>query len=282
MAEIGLISQYCRKKERRKKMLHKTKYLPGVLFSLLFICMIHVNAVTASTNPSLSASADNASIRQGDYVSISIGLKNNPQISTLGMSLNYDSSILKYDSSSWSESFSGSDMTMASDTGDAVNLSAVCDDSYSADGTVVTVRFLASKNASSIPVRLVLRDMADADLSEVSNCSVTSMVNVSKTANTEIEGSEPNEEDLDTSVATVSRETATQQEVHISNASTGNVQRTSQSESSAVSAPASGSSKADENYQTGAGIGSDIFLIAAVICGIFALIMAARTKGENE
>lgn len=265
-------------------MIHKTKYLYGVLFSLLFICMLHVNSITASAAPSLSASADKAGIAQGDYVSIDVSLKNNPQISTLGIALNYDSSILQYDSSSWSGGFSGSDMTMASDTGDTVNLSVVCDDSYSADGTVVTVRFLASKNAASIPVRLVLRDMADADLSEVSNCSVTSRVKVPETANTktEIKESKSSEEDLVASVADISGETAAQQEVRTSNASAGNVQRTSQNVSSAASAPVSGNAKADENYKTGAGIGSDVFLLAAVICGIFALVMAVSKRRESE
>ena len=71
---------------------------------------------------------------------------------------------------------------MASDTGSEVNLSVVCDSSYSADGTIVTVRFQAVRDSSSIPVTLSLRDMADAELSAVSSCKVSSRVRVPQTA----------------------------------------------------------------------------------------------------
>lgn len=37
----------------------------------------------------------------------------------------------------------------------------------------------------------------------------------------------------------------------------------------------------DQNYQTGAGLGNDIFLILAVVCGIIAICLLARKKLKN-
>ncbi len=147
----------------------------GLLCSLWMASMAHMQTVYAAT-PSLSASADTGSVAAGDYVNVNVELGSNPSISTLGAALGYDSSVLKYDSTQWNSGFSGSDMQMASDTGSEVNLSVVCDNSYSADGTVATVRFQAVKDTDSIPVTLQLRDMADANLAEVGDCDVTSAV----------------------------------------------------------------------------------------------------------
>lgn len=89
---------------------------------------------------------------KGDFVNVSVNLSGNPTISTLGVALGYDSSVLSYDNISWGSGFSGNDMKMVSDTGSEVNLSVVCEDSYSADGTVATVSFQAVSESSSIPV----------------------------------------------------------------------------------------------------------------------------------
>lgn len=153
----------------------KKKFAAGLLAILLLAGTIQAETAYAAS-PSLSAAADAGSVAKGDYVNVDVKLSNNPSISTLGAALNYDGSVLKYDSSTWNSGFSGSDMQMASDTGSEVNLSVVCDDSYAADGTVVTVRFQALKDASSIPVTLALRDMADAGLTEISDCTVSSAV----------------------------------------------------------------------------------------------------------
>lgn len=153
-------------KRRRKEtdMKNRKNYLSCLLMTLLFVCMIQVYTVNAAVSPSLSASADKASVSAGDDVLISINLSGNPSISTFGASLSYDSNILSYDSVSWNSSFSESDMKLASDIDGEVNLSVVCDSSYGEDGTIVTVRFQAVSDSSSIPVILSLRDMADADL----------------------------------------------------------------------------------------------------------------------
>lgn len=292
-------------------MINKKKYSLCLLISLLLVCLLQINTTYAAAAPSLSASADTATVTEGSYVNISVNLSGNPSISTLGAALRYDSSVLKYDSASWSGSFSGSDMQMASDTGSEVNLSVVCDSSYSADGTVVTVRFHAVQNSSSIPVTLSLRDMADADLSAVSNCKVSSQVRVPETAGkknaaadnkedmVELKASETDtgraesESGSDEQLAVSVADTGTERVQSGSNASAGNTQEVSLTAGGGVqsisiqnaqSAPSSntGSAKPDQNYKTGAGLGNDIFLIIAAACGILALVLIVRKRGEEK
>ena len=287
------------------------KNLPCMLIVLLFVYIMQVHTANAAASPSLSASADAADVSEGGYVNVSVNLSGNPSISTIGAALAYDSSVLSYESASWSSSFSGSDMKMASDTGSEVNLSVVCDSSYSADGTIVTVRFQAVQNSSSIPVTLSLRDMADADLSAVSNCRVSSQVHVPETAGKKNAAAD-NKDDMvelkapetdtgraesesgsDEQMAVSVADTGTDRVQSESRASAGNTQEASltpgggvQSTSvqNAQSAPASntGSAKPDQNYKTGAGLGNDIFLIIAAACGILTLILAVRKRGEEK
>lgn len=311
--EMGRHGSSCRS---RKEMDMKSirKYLPCLLMVLLFICLMQMHTVKAAASPSLSASADAADVAEGSYVNISINLSGNPSISTLGAALSYDSSVLSYESASWNSSFSGSDMKMASDTGSEVNLSVVCDSSYSADGTVVTVRFQAVSDSSSIPVMLSLRDMADADMDEVTDCKVSGQVRVPETAGNKDNGTDKEDggADLESqetgNTDSIERKSnpSGQQAVNAVSTDTGNVQsasntdaastqRTETSAGSGVqhtavqnvqsqSAPASDamSTKPDQSYQTGAGIGSDIFLVIAAAFGILALILAVRKHGEEK
>lgn len=280
------------------------KYLSCLLIVMSLVCIMQVH--TASAAASLSASADAAGVAEGDYVDVSINLNDNPSISTLGAVLSYDSNILSYDGASWSDGFSESDMKMASDTGSEVNLSAVCDGSYSVDGTVVTVRFQAVSDSSSIPVTLSLRDMADADLDAVTNCHVSSRVRVPETAGGEDNAAEKEDgaADLKSQETENTDETEEKSDLSepktadISSADTGNVQ--SASDAVAVNAretgtavgsgmqyaqtalaSSAGNAKPDQNYKTGAGLGNDIFLIIATACGILALILSVRKHGEE-
>lgn len=233
------------------------KHFSYLLVSLL-LCMVQIHTAYAASTPSLSASADVAKVEKGDYVNVSIKLQDNPSVSTLGTALDYDNSVLKYDSTSWSGNFSDSDMKMASDTDSEVNLSVVCDKSYSADGTIVTVRFRAVSDASSIPVTLSLRDMTDEDLSDVSNCKVSSRVRVPKTTGTKSNTAQPKTKTASSSKVESSKPAQT--------ASSSKVE----------------SSKPDQNYKTGAGMGYDIWLIIAVACGMLALILAVKMHEESE
>lgn len=291
----------------------RKKYLPCLLIAMLFVCMMQVYSANAAASPSLSASADAAGVSEGGYVNVSVNLSGNPSISTIGAALAYDSSVLRYESASWNSGFSGSDMKMASDTGSEVNLSVVCDSSYSADGTVVTVRFQAVSDSSSIPVTLSLRDMADADLASVTDCKVSSQVRVPETTGSrdndtdkkdDAEGSETQEtgntENKDSTERTSS--SSEQQAEDTANTGTGAVQGVSHTAAASTQgaaadsgvqqtsiqngqqAPASGSrsAKPDQNYKTGAGLGNDIFLFIAVACGILALMLAVRKHGEEK
>ncbi|MCI9612127.1 MAG: hypothetical protein HFH33_08890 [Eubacterium sp.] len=272
----------------------------GLCCALLFTCATQTQIVHAAS-PSLSASADTGSASKGDYVNIDVELGNNPSISTLGAALSYDSSVLKYDSSTWNGSFSGSDMQMASDTGSEVNLSVVCDDSYAADGTVVTVRFQAVKDTDSIPVTLSLRDMADADLAAVSDCQVAGTVSAPQTtavpeqaAEQKPDSGEDDFVDLDdpqeaSRIDIVDEESGaekqppTVQENHLSGELSASAQTyQQQTKTQTVAAKAANTSSLDRNYKTGAGIGADIFLIAASICGILALVFTVRHRNNKE
>ncbi len=251
-------------------MKNRKNYLSCLLMTLLFVCMIQVYTVNAAVSPSLSASADKASVSAGDDVLISINLSGNPSISTFGASLSYDSNILSYDSVSWNSSFSESDMKLASDIDGEVNLSVVCDSSYGEDGTIVTVRFQAVSDSSSIPVILSLRDMADADLNAVSDCAVSSQVHVPETEGSTNQGTDKEDGTPDLSAP----ETGT--------AAGGRVQQTSTQNTQSVQVSDTKSTKPDQSYKTGAGLGNDIFLILAAACGIIAFVLAAKKYGEEK
>ena len=130
--------------------------------------------VQAAAVPSLYASADKTAGQE--VVNVRVSLANNPEIHTLKCSLAYDSSILQYEDSTWSSAFSQSDITNASDTGGAVNLSVISSGSYGSDGNIVTVRFRMRQETAALPVTLSLQEMTDIDLEAVSDCQVSSAV----------------------------------------------------------------------------------------------------------
>lgn len=283
-------------------MAKKKIFTAGLLCGILLTGMLHMDTVFAA--PSLSASADTGSVSEGDYVNVDVKIGDNPSISTLGATLNYDSSVLKYDSSTWNNGFSGSDMQMASDTGSEVNLSVVCDDSYAEDGTVVTVRFQAVKESSSIPVTLALRDMADADLAAISDCTVASAVQAPQAAKTDGESDRNDTVDLEnpeeaSDINVVDEEAGSEEQFQKDTAktteTTGQIEADVNSSSVAVqnisdtgngtqtSAIAqSKSSRPDANYKTGIGLGSDALIVGAAAFGILALILAVRRHREDR
>lgn len=313
MEQHGCTRNFKRKVRKEKIMKNKRKFIPCLFTGLLLASIMQIHTAYAAASPSLSASADVAELAAGDYVNISVHLSGNPSISTLGTALSYDSSVLAYDSTSWSSGFSGSDMKMASDTGSEVNLSVVCDSSYSADGMIAAVRFQAVSDTSLIPVTLSLRDMTDADLSNVSDCRVSSQVRVPETSgkkeNTkknqtdtvDLKASEPEQDTGKSTESSAAGNSAADTagadneniQIAASDTAAGSIQETSvsaeggtQSTSvkNAQAAPSSdaGSSRPDRNYKTGAGIGSDILLVLAAACGILALVLAVRKHGEEK
>ncbi len=262
--------------------------MTGLLCGAMLAGAMRTDIVYAA--PSLSASADASGVTEGDYVNIDVEIGDNPAFSTLGATLYYDSSVLRYDSSTWNQGFSGSDMQMASDTGDGVNLSVVCEDSYAQDGTVVTVRFQAVEDSASIPVTLVLRDLADSDLADISDCIVADEVFTP-------EESEPSQEndmsDLQnpqdaTDISIMDEETDDQTPAAVTRTDTDEVSVATQQISGtdngthAAAVTQTGASRPDENYKTGIGLGSDMFLIGAAASGILALVLAVRRRREEE
>lgn len=266
-------------------MRNKRKIFTAFLICLLLSCTMRIHIVSAATPPVLSASADTADAVQGNTIQIQIQLNHNPDLSTLGMTLNYNNSMLRYLDSAWSNHFFGSDMTMASDTGDAINLSFVCESSYPSDGTLVTVRFEALENLSSIPVTLALRDMADANLSPVSDCQVIQEIQVPETMDLpevmpETE-SEPETVDAakdapakESEPETLEKESAIQPAVYAT--------EPEPKQNQPVSTQNAKTAKADENYKTGAGIGNDVIVLAAAICGIICLLLLAIKERRKE
>ena len=264
--------------------------MTGLLCGAMLTGAMRTEIVYAA--PSLSASADAAGVTEGDYVNIDVEIGDNPAFSTLGATLYYDSSVLRYDSSTWNQGFSGSDMQMASDTGDGVNLSVVCEDSYAQDGTVVTVRFQAVEDSASIPVTLVLRDLADSDLTDISDCIVADEVFTPE----ESEPSQENdtsdlqnpqdatdisimdEEADDQTPAAVTRTDTDADEVSVA---TQQISGTDNG-THAAAVTQTRASRPDENYKTGIGLGSDMFLIGAAASGILARVLAVRRRREEE
>lgn len=193
---------------------------------------------------------------------------------------------------------------MASDTGSEVNLSVVCDDSYAQDGTVVTVRFQAVKDADSIPVTLALRDMADADLSVVSDCQVTSAVHApqgdssgQKNQADQAKDTDPDTVDLENpdetaDISIVDEESGADEPITVaaadaggsagsqtnapSDMTQGETAAPSQSVTKTQTVAVQAAAKPDRNYQTGAGIGIDMYLIGAAACGLLALLLSVR------
>lgn len=264
--------------------------MTGLLCGAMLTGAMRTEIVYAA--PSLSASADAAGVTEGDYVNIDVEIGDNPAFSTLGATLYYDSSVLRYDSSTWNQGFSGSDMQMASDTGDGVNLSVVCEDSYAQDGTVVTVRFQAVEDSASIPVTLVLRDLADSDLTDISDCIVADEVFTPEESETSQENdtsdlqkpqdetdiSIMDEEADDQTPAAVTRTDTDADEVSVA---TQQISGTDNG-THAAAVTQTRASRPDENYKTGIGLGSDMFLIGAAASGILALVLAVRRRREEE
>lgn len=117
--------------------------------------------------------------KTGDKVNVEIDVSGNKPITTLGLRLTYDSDKLTYESDSWSKGVKDVNaMTLVSDVksngGKVLNISLISDAGYQADGNMVTLSFTAKEDYASVPVELVLRDITDKDMQDIStSTSVT-------------------------------------------------------------------------------------------------------------
>lgn len=267
--------------------------MAGLLCTVMLTGTMRTDTVYAA--PSLSASADVADVTEGDYVNVDVEIADNPAFSTLGATLHYDNSVLRYDSSTWNQGFSGSDMQMATDTGSEINLSVVCEDSYAQDGAVVTVRFQAVGDSASIPVTLAVRDMADPDLEEISDRMVADAVRVPEVSESvqendmsdlrnpgeasdiSIMDEEAEEDQMPEEATEASDHTDTDEVSVVTQQISGTDNGTH-----AAAVTQTKASGPDENYKTGTGIGSDALLAGAAASGILALALAVRRRREEE
>lgn len=117
--------------------------------------------------------------KAGDKVNVEIDVSGNKPITTLGLRLTYDSDKLTYESESWSQGIKDVNaMTLVSDVesngGKVLNISMISDAGYQADGNLVTLTFTAKGDYATVPVELVLRDVTDKDMQDISaSTSVT-------------------------------------------------------------------------------------------------------------
>lgn len=112
-------------------------------------------------------------VSQGDTVSVPIILNNNPGITTLGVAVPYDRSVLQYQGAAWNTAVSsnGSNMLLANDSPseNQVNVSAVLDGIYSTSGQqFVTLNFTALQSFGTMPLTVTARDISDSEFTSVS------------------------------------------------------------------------------------------------------------------
>lgn len=272
---------------------------------MVIICLVMAGQpALASGTPQVSASASGASASKGETVKVTISLKNNPKISTFGVTLNYHPDEFQYKDCKWSSALGGNDMKMVSDEEGNVNVSLVCDQSYEAEGTVATIVFQAKKDVAAVNMTLQLREMADENLSDVENCKLVKAVQLPKAEGKETatkqnntkekeqetkkkeasKKAEEQKQEVVTKEAEVSKKVENQVSQTKSASSTETAQKTvreSKSVNRTEMKTATSASKLDENYKTGVAVGVDILFVIAAICGLGAFIFWNEQKKER-
>lgn len=146
--------------------------------------------------------------------------------------------------------------------------------------------------------------MADADLAQISGCTVTSAVHAPEAQNTQPISEDDDTVDLenpaeasDVSVVDEKSEPKQQSESVVTTdlyggTESGSGTSSGMSQGVSISNTNSGtqtaavsqarSSRPDANYQTGNGLGSDVLLVGAAAFGILALILAVRRHREEK
>ena len=111
--------------------------------------------------------------KAGDKINVEIDVSGSKPVTTLGLRLTYDSDKLTYESESWSEGIKRVNaMTLVSDVendgGNVLNISMISDAGYQDRGTMVTLTFSVKEDYTDVPVELVLRDITDKDMQDIS------------------------------------------------------------------------------------------------------------------
>lgn len=252
-----------------------------ILWMVIVVCLVFAaQPVYAVSAPQLSASADAASVKKGETVKVKISLKNNPGISTLGLELDYDADEMEYRACDWNSGLGGSDMKMASDAQGSVNLSLVCDKSYQADGTMVTVSFWAKQDVSAVDMTLGLREISDENLSAVENCKVMKAVSVPAaegTSKKQDKEAKTQQTPAKQSKGNSSPQTVATEEKTVSKTASTKAKTVKTAANTAQTADAEGA-KLDESYRTGVLAGEDVLVVIALVCVLAAFIIWNEQK----
>lgn len=120
------------------------------------------------------------SAKAGEKVTVEIDVSANKPITTLGLRLIYDSDKLTYESDSWAKGVKDVNaMTLVSDVdsngGKVLNISMISDAGYQGSGNMVTLNFTAKGDYASVPVELLLRDITDQGMQDISASTSVSL-----------------------------------------------------------------------------------------------------------
>ena len=135
------------------------------VFVLVFV-LGQTSVVQAATELTYEVSSPKEFVT-GSEVEITISIKNNPGLTTTGLRLVYDNTVLKYKGENWTEELKsgGSSLVLVSDVDygqkKALNISFVDTVGYAKEGKLITLRFEVLKDFSGSPTELVFRDAAD-------------------------------------------------------------------------------------------------------------------------
>lgn len=147
----------------------------GVAFALCAcLCLALRTQVQAQQTSNIDVTlgtTDNA--RSGDTVTARILLGNNPGISTFAVRLAYDSNALSYTGATWADSVeeNSSNVQLISevteDGGQVLNISSILGSTYTNNETIVTLRFTARQDYTTMPVTLTNREITDSSYAPV-------------------------------------------------------------------------------------------------------------------
>lgn len=152
-----------------------------MIFTALLIFISDAGRVYAEPLMTIRVKASQVE-KVGDTVTIQLVLENNPNITTMGLEMQYDSEILTYKSDAWTSELTAgnNNMTLVSDVEDGaskkLNISMVAYDGYTSNGTVVTLTFDVRQEFESLPVTLTVRDITDINLADISPANVAIVI----------------------------------------------------------------------------------------------------------
>lgn len=254
------------------------KKLKKVLGSMLLLCGICLfSTVSVSAAEVEMQMKTTASAQAGDTVYAQVILNGNPGISTMGIRMTYDDSVLTYEGETWHSDISGNsrNMSLVSDIEEngenILNISTILDSTYTVSGeAIVTVKFTAKQSFTSMPVTLESRDVTDGNYANVTVKIVKGTIS-SGSSDDQSTSSETDTNDSQTQTGANDSQTG-----NGSGSGSGNNSGTGNSGSTN-----SGNSNLDKTFKTGAvDIRIVLGIIAVVLVGGAAICIKVLRKRE--